>query len=152
MSLLRAVRPQVDRRYTLPLGAFSTKERAIMPKKRHYGSSYEAPREHREHHNDERKNNQQPDMHDENMAFRRMSSIEQYAGMEPSRRRQMEDGGMIHEDHRAIANLPQEVMIKAYPMTGPYMPEELEDNIRSVDGQMDLDDSQRRRGFFPKKV
>lgn len=123
-----------------------------MPKKRRYESAYEAPRENRESHNDEWKHNQQPDMKDVNKSFRKMSALEHYAGMEPRRRREMEDAGMIQEDHRAISNLPQNVMIKPYEMTGPYLPEELNDDIRAVDGQMDLDDSQRRRGFFPKKV
>lgn len=81
-----------------------------------------------------------------------LTSAEMYAGMEPRRRQELEDAGMIHEDHRAIANLPQEVMIKSYPMTGPYLPEVLEDTIRGVDGQMDYDDSQRRAHFYPKKV
>ena len=75
-----------------------------------------------------------------------------YAGMEPRRRQELEDAGMIHEDHRAIANLPQEVMIKPYPMTGPYNPEGLDDTIRGVDMQMDYDDDQRAAHFYPKKV
>lgn len=75
-----------------------------------------------------------------------------YAGMDSRRRMEMEDAGMIHEDQRAIANLPQEVMIKPYPHTGPYMPEGIDDTIRGVDKQMDHDDSQRARGFLPKKV
>lgn len=75
-----------------------------------------------------------------------------YEGMEPRRRQEMEDAGMIHEDHRAIANMPQEVMIKPYPKTGPYMPEDLDDTIRGVDRQMDYDDSKRREHFYPKKV
>jgi len=75
-----------------------------------------------------------------------------YAGAEPRRRQEMYDAGMIHEDHRAIANLPQQVMIKPYPMTGPYLPEGLDDTIRGIDHQMDYDDSQRAKHFFPKKV
>jgi hypothetical protein len=75
-----------------------------------------------------------------------------YAGMDSRRRMEMEDAGMIHENHAAIANLPQEVMIKPYPRTGPYMPEGIDDTIRGVDKQMDHDDSQRARGFLPKKV
>jgi hypothetical protein len=82
----------------------------------------------------------------------RANMNEFYAGMEPRRRQEMEDAGMIHEDQRAIANLPQEVMIKAYPKTGPYLPEGLDDTIRGVDDQMDFDDSQRRAHFYPKKV
>ena len=67
-------------------------------------------------------------------------------------RRAIEKPEMIYEDNRAIANLPQEVMIKAYPMNGPYMPEDLDDTSRGVDRQEDYDDSQRARNFFPKKV
>lgn len=62
------------------------------------------------------------------------------------------DAGMIHEDPRAIANLPQEVRITPYPRTGPYMPEMIDDTLRGVDMQMDYDDSQRRSHMYPKKV
>jgi len=83
----------------------------------------------------------------------RSTGAEHYAGMPTSMRRGLEeDSSMIHEDHRAIANLPQEVMIKAYPKTGPYLPEGLDDTIKGIDQQMDYDDSQRRAHFFPKKV
>lgn len=82
----------------------------------------------------------------------KMEHAEHYAGMEPRRRQEMEDAGMISEDHNAIANLPQEVMFKKYPKTGPYMPEMLDDTIRGVDKQMDGDDSKRRENFRPKKV
>lgn len=77
---------------------------------------------------------------------------EYYAGPESRMRMEAMDGGMIREDRRAIANLPQEVMIKPYPMTGPYMPEGLDDTISGVDHQMRFDDTQRQRHFFPKKV
>jgi len=77
---------------------------------------------------------------------------EPYAGMEPRRRQEMEDAGMIHEDHRAIANLPQNVMIKEYPKPGPYMPEGLDDTIAGVDRQMDYDDGKCAMNFYPKKV
>ncbi len=75
-----------------------------------------------------------------------------YAGIDARRTQEMQDGGMIRENPAAIANLPQEVMIKPYPMTGPYLPEVLEDTIKGVDAQMDQDDSQRRKHFFPKKT
>ena len=91
---------------------------------------------------------------------RRMGRIEEksrlgdefYAGGGARRRQELEDAGMIYEDHSQIANLPQEVMMKPYPRTGPYMPEDLDDTIKGVDKQMDYDDSQRARNFFPKKV
>ena len=81
-----------------------------------------------------------------------MRGRELYAGMEPRRRQEMEDAGMIHEDHSAIANLPQNVMIKKYPESGPYMPEGLDDTIAGVDRQMDYDDEKRREHMYPKKV
>jgi len=63
---------------------------------------------------------------------------EYYAGMDERRRMELEDSGMIHEDHRAIANLPQEVMFKEYPK-GDYLRYDLDDTIRGVDVQMDDD-------------
>jgi len=75
-----------------------------------------------------------------------------YDGYNARRTQEMQDAGMIRENPSAIANLPQEVMIKMYPKTGPYLPEGLDDSIRGVDMQMDYDDSQRRAHFYPKKV
>lgn len=80
-----------------------------------------------------------------------VTSAEMYMGMDPRRRGELEKDYMIHEDHDAIANLPQNVMIKAYPKTGPYMPEAINDTIQGVDGQMDYDDEQRAHHFYPKK-
>jgi hypothetical protein len=77
---------------------------------------------------------------------------DKYDGYAARRTQEMQDGGMIREDMRSIANLPQEVMIKPYPKTGPYLPEGLNDDISGIDKQMDFDDSQRRAHFFPKKV
>lgn len=87
------------------------------------------------------------------MMGRRESKIGEgyYEGASERRRQEMEDGGMIREDKSAIANLPQDVMIKAYPKTGPYMPEMLDDTLRGVDKQIDGDDSQRRKTFNPHK-
>lgn len=91
---------------------------------------------------------------DERAHYRRaaMEGREYYAGVDPRRTQEMEDAGMIHENPKAIANLPQEVMIKAYPLTGPYNPEILDDTIAGVDHQMDYDDGKRAMNFYPKKV
>jgi hypothetical protein len=67
------------------------------------------------------------------------------------RKEEMREAGMINEDHSAIANLPQSIMIKGYPKTGPYMPENLDDTIRGVDKQMDKDDSDLKRHMRPRK-
>lgn len=75
-----------------------------------------------------------------------------YSGEKARRRMEMHDAGMIHEDRSAVANLPQNVMMKPYPKEDNYLPEDLDDTIRGIDGQMKLDNSQRRRNFMPKKV
>ena len=121
-----------------------------MAKKRHYSSGSKSVNHHNDHFNDEHKHNR--DVGERAMVRRGLTSAENYAGMEPRRRQELEDAGMIHEDHMAIANLPQNVMIKQYPRTGPYMPEDLDDTIKGVDGQMDYDDNHRKAHFYPKKV
>jgi hypothetical protein len=75
-----------------------------------------------------------------------------YAGSEPRRRQEMEDAGMIREDHSAIANLPQEVMMKRYENPYSYIPETLDDTIRGADRQIGLDDDKRRNHTVPKKI
>jgi len=74
-----------------------------------------------------------------------------YEGPEARRTQEMEDGGMIREDRSQIANLPQGVKIQAYPKTGPWIPEMLDDTIRGVDNQMDDDDRLRNKTFSPHK-
>jgi hypothetical protein len=74
-----------------------------------------------------------------------------YEGETGRRTQEMQDGGMIREDRMAIANLPQEVMMKPYPKDGMYMPEGLDDTIRGVDMQMDADDRQRAKHNKPHK-
>lgn len=115
----------------------------------------ENPKERSKHQMDHFNDEMRHDRGDERAIFRKartMSDNEFYAGMEPRRRQELEDAGMIHEDHNQIANLPQEVIMQMYPKTGPYLPEGLEDTIRGVDHQMDYDDNKRREHFYPKKV
>jgi hypothetical protein len=120
-----------------------------MAKKKRYHNSSASVDHHRDKFNDEMKHEKDREgrgfMHN-------YHGLEKYAGMEPRRRQEMEDYGMISEDDRAIANLPQNVMIKPYPRTGPYNPEMLNDSPDGVDAQMDYDDSQRARHLYPKKV
>lgn len=77
---------------------------------------------------------------------------ESYAGESARRTQEMQDAGMIHSDHSAIANLPQSDMIKAYPQSGNYMPEGLNDTISGIDMQISMDDNKRRAHNVPKKV
>lgn len=75
---------------------------------------------------------------------------EHYAGYDPRRRQEMRDAGMIHEDHHALANLPQQPIMKYYSTEG-YMPEGLDDTIRGIDNQMMADNPVRKGIFKPHK-
>jgi len=89
-----------------------------------------------------------------NDGFKDRSSLdmEDYvSGLRARDRMEAQKDGMIREDHRAIANLPQEVMIKPYEQVGPYLPEGIDDTIKGADRQMDDNDEQRSRYFSPKK-
>ena len=85
------------------------------------------------------------------MAKRYHNSQGSYAGYDSRRRQEMEDAGMIKEDHRAIANLPQEVMIKPYPDPDDYGHYNLDDTIRVIDHQRKDDSKEKKKGPFPEK-
>jgi hypothetical protein len=68
------------------------------------------------------------------------------------RTEEMQEEDMIREDHSKIANLPQEVMIKPYPQSYDYMPEDIDDGIRGVDRQIGMDNRKRDEYYKPKKV
>lgn len=70
---------------------------------------------------------------------------------DPRRRWEYEDSKMLHEDHRAPANLPQHVVHKYYPHGhyghGMY----LDDTIEGIDDQM-LDDAKKMHEYLkPEK-
>jgi len=80
---------------------------------------------------------------------------EYYDKMDPRRRRELEDSMMISEDHSAMANLPQNVMMKEYPKA-PYLVDgdmNLNDTIRGVDEQMWKDSHGRdlKKDKYPEK-
>lgn len=113
--------------------------------KRYHQSKKAVKGHHADHFNDEMHHDQ------DKGGFIFKAAYEPYAGNDARRTQEMQDAGMIRENPHAIANLPQEVMIRPYPKTGPYMPEGLNDDISGIDQQMDFDDSQRRAHFYPKK-
>lgn len=70
-----------------------------------------------------------------------------------SRRKSMEDDyGMIHEDHSAVANLPQDVKMKPYPPYDGYMPDAPDDTIERIDKMMDESDKKIRANIKPRKA
>ena len=82
---------------------------------------------------------------------RKLADQEHYAGAEPRRRQEMEDAGMIHEDHMEVANLPQGVQYRPWPKAGYHLNDNLDDTIRGIDEQMDEDGSEARRHYAPHK-
>lgn len=70
-----------------------------------------------------------------------------YAGLDPRRRMELEDSRMIHEDHRAPANLPQQVMYHEWAHEAPYLRYHLDDTLRGIDHQVSVDDAQTKRHF-----
>lgn len=59
--------------------------------------------------------------------------------------------GMISEDHKALANLPQEVRMAEYPRFMYGLDPDLDDTIRGIDGQVYADDSQMKRHISKSK-
>jgi hypothetical protein len=66
-------------------------------------------------------------------------------------RMEEKDGHMIGNESSKFANLPTEVMMKAYPPCPAYMDWEMQDNIKGIDRQEGNDNAARRRGFSPHK-
>ena len=62
-----------------------------------------------------------------------------YSGVDSRRRMEHEDSMMISEDHKAVANMPQEVMMKPWPGSYADGPEGLDDTIRGIDDQIKTD-------------
>ena len=78
---------------------------------------------------------------------------EGHMGMMETAHKAMERDSMLHDDPRAIANMPQEVMMKPWPSADSYMPEGLDDTISGVNKQIvTLDGAKRDKHLMPKKV
>lgn len=81
-----------------------------------------------------------------------MMSKDHYSGMEPRRRQEMQDAGMLHEDHRAVANLPQDVKYHDWPGDRRgYLDGYLNDDISGINRQMAQDEGQAKRFLEPHK-
>lgn len=80
-----------------------------------------------------------------------MKDREYYAGHAGRMRQEHEDGDMLHDDRSALANMPQHIIMKEYPMSYGYLPEKLDDSIRGVDELIGKNDSKRNQHLKPKK-
>lgn len=123
-----------------------------------YDKSYRSVSDHPDKFNDEMRHDKDtykmgPYKYDRQEQYRsRAIRGEYYAGAEPRRRQEMADAGMIHEDPREVANLPQNVVMNYYPKDSGYLPENLDDTLHGVDRQIGYDNMKKLNHFYPKKV
>lgn len=80
-----------------------------------------------------------------------MEAMECYAGYDARRRREIEDGNMLNENHSAIANMPQEVKYHDWPASPIGASYNLNDDIRGIDNQMRDDLRGEKKGEMPEK-
>jgi len=64
-------------------------------------------------------------------------SNEFYAGVDPRRRQEVADGGMIREDRNAMANLPRVAQHHEYPQAGYYSSPYIDDTVRGENSAPD---------------
>lgn len=86
------------------------------------------------------------------LGMQQLDAHEFYAGAADRDRLERGDGEMIHEDRGAIANLPQNVMMKPYPKLNDYMPGDIDDGIRGIDMQMMDDNRHAKMQLRPRKA
>ena len=75
---------------------------------------------------------------------------EMFAGKGQADRMQYEMGMMVQEDRSAMANLPQQVVMRDYPKN-PYAMGRVPDTIAGVDNQIREDSKHQKSGRFPEK-
>jgi hypothetical protein len=74
-----------------------------------------------------------------------------YAGADARRAQERQDAGMLSEDHSAIANMPQGVIMREYPKEMYASYPNLDDTIRGVDHQMRDDMKGKKSKSYPEK-
>lgn len=72
-------------------------------------------------------------------------SNEMYAGVDPRRRQEIADGGMIREDRKGMANLPRQAQHHEYPQAGYYTTPYIDDTIRGENASPEDDATVRDR-------
>jgi hypothetical protein len=75
-----------------------------------------------------------------------------YEDKDDVRRLERQDSAMAPSGDGAHAGMPTELVMKAYPKEGNFMPENLDDTIKGVDAQKSADNNMRRKLNVPKKV
>ena len=77
------------------------------------------------------KNMYKEEMELEHKAYERIENMKSsfYGGLDPRRRQEVSDGGMIEEDPKAMANLPRQARHLEYPSAGFYTTPYIDDIV-----------------------
>lgn len=74
-----------------------------------------------------------------------------YTGYDNGRSMEKRDSGMLSEDRSAVANLPQDVIVKQYPRCPYGLDSYLDDTMSGIDKQIGSDDGAARRNRSKSK-
>ena len=75
-----------------------------------------------------------------------------YEDRDDVRRLERQDASMVPSGNGAHAGMPTEVVMRAYPDDNSYLPENLDDTIKGIAAQKNLDNSKKRAHLAPKKI
>jgi len=86
-------------------------------------------------------------------AYDRLTDMQNefYAGVDPRRRNEIADGGMVREDHHAMANLPRKAIHCEYPQAPFYTSNFIDNSLRGVTKENDDDGDSMARFKNPYK-
>ena len=86
-------------------------------------------------------------------AFERVKEMrsEFFGGVDPRRRKELADGGMIREDQQAMANLPRQAIHCEYPQAPFYQSPYMDDTRRGIDPRPDDNGYSMARFLNPEK-
>ncbi len=84
-------------------------------------------------------------------AFERLKNMQNefYAGIDPRRRVELAEGGMVREDQSAMANLPRKAIHCEYPQASFYQSPYIDDTVRGTQEGQDDDGSSMARYLNP---
>ncbi len=83
---------------------------------------------------------------------KRFHNSEHYAGRDARRAQEHADAGMVPSGSGSFANMPTEYVFKPFPNEGGSLPENLNDKLSGVDGQIGMDKGGMHKHLHPKKV
>lgn len=75
-----------------------------------------------------------------------------YAGVDPRRKIELAEGGMVREDRNAMANLPRQAIHCEYPQAPFYNSQYIDDTVRGEDNELDDDGKSNQRFQNPYKA